>query len=103
MDPVRRPATAAPAIMALDGLIIYEPFFVCRCIVCLVAGGLRREKAADTWRSLSLARPYDQMKLNAFYSLGFFVRNHFKIAFSKVSRVPLQILTENLEFVLGSP
>jgi hypothetical protein len=28
---------------------------------------------------------------------GFFVRNHFKIAFSKVSRVPLRILTEKLE------
>jgi|SRR6516162_3392278 len=32
---------------------------------------------------------------------GFFVRNHFKIAFSKISRVPLQILTENLELFWG--
>jgi hypothetical protein len=32
---------------------------------------------------------------------GFFVRNHFKIAFSKVSRLPLQILTEKLELFWG--
>jgi len=55
--------------MALDGLIMYEPFFVCRCIVSLVAGGLRGVKAADAGVPLSLACPYDQRKLNAFYSM----------------------------------
>src|SRR6516162_997541 len=31
-DPVRRPATAAPAITALDGLIIFNSFCVCWCL-----------------------------------------------------------------------
>jgi hypothetical protein len=49
-EPVRRPATAAPAITALDGLIIFDSFFVYLVFVRLRDGtvvSLGRQRTTD--------------------------------------------------------
>ena len=66
-DPVRRPATAAPAITALDGLIMITFLFVFCVFVFLHQGAATRETLRVEDFPVSLARPHSQSKLFCLY------------------------------------